>query len=124
LGFCYGSLRFANASTRKILSEAFTKLDAVALGMGVGSVWGSAVCAATLILLLKGSNPVGPNLTLLGQFFPAYGVTWRGSVIGLIDGFVFGYIFGFSVACVRNTAMRVHLGSRKVQRFLLRLRQQ
>ena len=124
LGFCYGSFRFANASTRKILSEAFAKLDAVALGMGVGSVGGSAVCAATLILLLKGGNTVGPNLTLLGQFFPAYGVTWRGSVIGLIDGFVFGYIFGFSVACVRNTAMRVHLGSRKVQRFLLRVRQQ
>jgi glycosyltransferase involved in cell wall biosynthesis len=117
-GFCYGSLRFANSSTRKILSQAFAKLDAVALGTAVGTVWGGTICAMTLLLLAKGGDPVGPNLALLGQFVPAYSVTWTGSFIGLLDGFGTGFLFGFAFARARNTAMRLHLGSRKVQRFL------
>lgn len=121
-GFCYGSLRFANSSTRKILSQAFAKLDAVALGTGVGTVWGGTICAMTLLLLVKGGYRVGPNLALLSQFIPAYSVTWRGSFIGLLDGFGTGFLFGFAFALARNTAMRLHLGSRKVQRFLTALR--
>jgi glycosyltransferase involved in cell wall biosynthesis len=122
LGFCYGSLRFANSSTRKILSEAFARLDAVALGASVGSLWGGGICAATVILLLKGGDHVGPNLALLGQFFPGYDVSWTGTLIGLLYGFVMGFLFGFSFAFSRNIAMRLHLGSRKVQRFLQRAR--
>jgi GT2 family glycosyltransferase len=122
LGFCYGSLRFANSSTRKILSEAFAKLDAVALGAGVGALLGGGICATTVVLLLKGGHSVGPNLSLLAQFFPAYSVTWGGSFIGLLYGFATGFFFGFSFACTRNVAMRLHLGSRKMQRFLNRTR--
>jgi hypothetical protein len=123
LGFGYGTLRFANLSTRKILSEAFAKLDAVALGAGVGTLCGSGIFGTTVVLLAKGGNPIGPNFALLAQFFPAYSVTWRGSFIGLLYGFVTGFIFGFCFACARNTMMRLHLGSRKVQRFFKRVRQ-
>ena len=123
LGFCYGSLRFAKSSTQKIFSEAFAKLDAVALGAGVGTLLGGAICAATVVLLIKGGDHIGPNLSLLAQFFPGYNVTWAGSLIGLLYGFGIGFFFGFSFACSRNTAMRLHLGSRKVQRFLNRARQ-
>src|SRR5262249_19292330 len=76
LGFCYGSLRFVNSSTRRILSEAFAKLDAVALGTAVGSLLGGTICATTVVLLLKGGYDVGRNLSLLAQFFPGYSVTW------------------------------------------------
>jgi len=117
LGFCYGSLRFANSSTRKILGQAFAKLDAVALGASVGTVWGGVIWAMTVLLLAKGGEPIGPNLALLGQFIPAYSVTWTGSLIGLLYGFGTGFLFGFAFARARNTAMRLHLGSRKVQRF-------
>ena len=123
LGFCYGSLRFANSSTQKIFSQAFSKLDAVALGAGVGAFLGGAICAATVLLLIKGGDAIGPNLSLLAQFFPGYSVTWAGSLIGLLYGFVIGFVFGFSFAFCRNAAMRLHLGSRKVQRFLKRARQ-
>jgi hypothetical protein len=111
LGFCYGSFRFANSSTQKILSEAFARLDSVALGAGVGTFLGGGICAATVVLLAKGGNHIGPKLSLLSQFFPGYSVTWTGSLIG------------FFFACSRNIAMRLHLGSRKVQRFLNRVRQ-
>jgi glycosyltransferase involved in cell wall biosynthesis len=122
VGFCYGSLRFASSSTQKILSEAFAKLDAVALGAGVGTLLGSAIWAATVILLVKGGDHIGPKLSLLSQFFPGYSVTWTGSLIGFIYGLVTGFLFGFSFACSRNIAMRLHLGSQKVQRFLNRVR--
>ncbi len=123
VGFCYGSFRYANASTRKILSEAFARLDAVALGTSVGSLWGGGIWTATAILLLKGGNDVGSNLSLLGQFFPGYHATWTGGLIGLLYGFTSGFLFGFCFAFFRNFAMRLHLGSRRVQRFLQRARQ-
>ena len=123
LGFCYGSFRFVSSSTQKILSEAFAKLDAVALGAGVGTLLGGAICAATVVLLAKGGDHIGPKLSLLSQFFPGYSVTWTGSLIGFLYGLVTGFLFGFSFACSRNIAMRLHLGSRKVQRFLNSVRQ-
>jgi len=123
-GFCYGSLRFANASTQKILGQAFAKLDPVALGMGVGMLWGGAIWAMTALLLLKGGYPIGPNLALLGQFIPDYSVTWTGSLIGLFYGFGTGFLFGFAFAHARNAAMRLHLGSRKVQRFFAAMHHQ
>ena len=123
LGFCYGSFRFASSSTQKILSEAFAKLDPVALGAGVGTLLGSAICAATVVLLAKGGHHIGPKLSLLSQFFPGYSVTWTGSLIGFLYGLATGFLFGFSFACSRNIAMRLHLGSRKVHRFLNRVRE-
>ncbi len=123
IGFCYGSLRFANASTRRILSEAYAKLDPVALGAAGGSLVGGGVFVATVILLAKGGEHIGARLSLLGQFLPSYSVTWAGSLIGLLYGFAMGFLFGFFFACFRNTAMKLHLGSRRMQRFLNRVRQ-
>jgi cellulose synthase/poly-beta-1,6-N-acetylglucosamine synthase-like glycosyltransferase len=123
MGFCYGSFRFANVSTRRILSEAYAKLDPVALGAAGGSLLGGWVFAATVILLAKGGEQIGTRLALLGQFLPSYSVTWPGSVIGLLYGFAIGFLFGFFFACFRNTAMKLHLGSRRMQRFLNRVRQ-
>jgi glycosyltransferase involved in cell wall biosynthesis len=122
-GFWYGSLRFANASTRKVLGQAFAKLDAVALGAAVGAVCGGTVFAMTAVLLVKGGHSIGPNLSLLSQFIPAFSVTWTGSFIGLLSGFGAGFLFGFAFARARNTAMRLHLGSRKIQRFFTATRE-
>ncbi|HEY2626566.1 MAG TPA: glycosyltransferase [Candidatus Udaeobacter sp.] len=122
LGFFYGSLRFANSSTKKILGQAFAKLDAVALGVAVGTVWGGAIWLMTVLLLAKGGERIGPNLSLLSQFIPGYSVTWIGSLVGLLYGFGTGFVFGFAFARARNTAMRLHLGSRKLRRHFAALR--
>jgi hypothetical protein len=123
LGFFYGSFRFASASTRKVLSQAFARLDSIALGTGVGTVCGGGICTVTIFVLARGSYPLAPNLSLLEQFFPAYTVTWSGSLIGFAYGFLIGFIFGYIFACTRNIAMRLHLGSRKIQRFVSQSRQ-
>lgn len=122
LGFFYGSLRFANSSTKKILGQAFAKLDAVALGVGVGTAWGGTIWLMTALLLAKGGEQIGPNLSLLNQFMPGYSVTWIGGVVGLLYGFGAGFVFGFAFARARNTAMRLHLGSRKLRRYFAAVR--
>ena len=123
LGFCYGSLHFASAATRRILTNAYARIDPVAMGAAVGALIGGAVFAATVILLIKGGTRIGSNLSLLGQFFAGYDVTWSGSLIGLLYGFAAGFLFGFLFATFRNAAMRLHLGSLRVQRFLHRPRE-
>jgi hypothetical protein len=89
----------------------------------VGTLLGGAIWAATVVLLAKGGDHIGPKLSLLSQFYPGYSVTWTGSVIGFLYGLGTGFLFGFSFACSRNIAMRLHLGSQKVQRFLNRVHQ-
>ena len=120
LGFFYGSLHFFNATTRKILTNAYARIDPVALGTAVGALIGSAVFAATVTLLIRGGTQIGSNLSLLAQFFTGYEVTWRGSVIGLAYGFAAGFLFGFLFASFHNAAMSLHLGSGRVRRFLQR----
>ncbi len=63
------------SSADELLIQALAKLDKVALGIAVGILFGFSVFAATLILVIKGGNQVGPNLGLLSQYFIGYGLT-------------------------------------------------
>lgn len=87
----------------------FAHLDVRALGIACGTVGGAAVFFATSILLLRGTQPVGPNLSLLGQYFLGYHVTWSGSIIGALYGFAVGFLAGAAVAAIRNFAASAYL---------------
>jgi hypothetical protein len=45
---------------------------------------------------------VGPNLALLGQFFPGYRVTLGGSFLGLAYGSLAGFLAGETLARMTN----------------------
>jgi hypothetical protein len=77
-------------------------LKASIQGVVAGLVTGFAIFLATNWLLLKGGDPVGPHLALLGQFFIGYEVTFLGSFIGLGYGFVAGFLGGFLTAKIYN----------------------
>lgn len=96
-------------STEQLLQRAFARLDAVALGIAVGALGGVGLCAATVILLLKGGAHVGRNLSLLQQYFPGYTVTWQGAFVGLAYGLAAGFIAGWLLATVRNGVLRLYL---------------
>ena len=64
---------------------------------------------ATVILVAKGGEPLGPHLGLLAQFFPGYTVTWAGSVLGLAYGFVSGFSMGWIFAFTRNVFVSIYL---------------
>ena len=105
-----------------ILERVFLKLDRVAFGVSLGTVTGLALFLATLILVVKGGDVVGPNLQLLSQYFPGYHVTALGSALGLFYGFLTGFAGGWFFALLRNTMMFLYMAAihRRAELYLLR----
>jgi hypothetical protein len=99
----------ASPQSEEVLLQVFARLDAVALGLALGVVSGALIFGMTAILLLKGGDPVGPNLRLLGQFLPGYSVTWQGSLIGPAEGFVAGFVTGWAIAFLRNSILATYI---------------
>ena len=93
----------------ELLVQTFARVDAIALGASCGIVAAVGVFAATAILLIKGGQQVGPNLSLLSQYFIGYSVTWAGSVVGTVYGFLTGLIIGWTLAFVRNFSIAAYL---------------
>lgn len=86
----------------KIVMIRLARLSAAIYGIVFGLVLGSIIFVATLWLVIRGGPVVGPNLSLLGQFFLGYSVTFWGSLIGLVYGFITGFLIGFSIATIYN----------------------
>jgi hypothetical protein len=109
-------------AVKEAFAQAFAKLDRVALGFSTGAVAGLLLFVATLFLVLKGGETIGPNLGLLEQFFPWYSVTFFGSLLGLAYGFAAGFVAGWGFAVLRNLAVFLYnaLIRRRAERLLLR----
>lgn len=105
----------------ELIEAAFARVDAVALGVAVGVVSGCVLFIATVALILKGGNVVGPTLSLLSNYFVGFRVTWVGSVVGLIEASVLGFVIGFLLASLRNLGMDAYAWvlQRRAQRDLL-----
>lgn len=90
-----------NAIERFVLVELM-RLNGVILGIVLGLVVGLGIFIATIILLIKGGEQVGPHLALLGQYFIGYQVTFVGSLIGFLYGLLFGFVLGYMIASLYN----------------------
>ena len=86
----------------KIVLTQLMKMNAVISGVIFGLITGLVIFIATIVLLIKGGEVVGPHLSLLGQFFIGYQVTFVGSIIGLLYGFGFGFLVGYLFAHLYN----------------------
>lgn len=95
-------------AAERVIQAAFARLDPVALGLAVGTVGGVGLFLATAFLLLKGGPRVGPNLSLLGQYFFGFQVTWSGAVLGLIEAGIGGFAAGYVVARLRNRVLALY----------------
>lgn len=89
--------------------QSLARLDGSALGIALGTVTGLIIFTATNFLLLKGGDVVGPNLSLLAQFFVGYEVTFWGSLIGFVYGMIAGFLVGGLIAFLRNFVVSVYL---------------
>lgn len=85
-----------------LLAVRIVRLHAVVQGVVAGLMIGTGIFLATLWLLVKGGDPIGPNLALLVQFCPGFTVTIGGGVVGFGWGFVYGFVGGFLVSHVYN----------------------
>ncbi|TDI91777.1 MAG: NAD(P)/FAD-dependent oxidoreductase [Caldithrix sp.] len=96
------------SSMDDIMEKVFARLDPLALGISVGSVFGIFIFLATSILLLKGGEVVGPRLLLLAQYFYGFEVSWTGALIGLLDAGFLGFLLGSSFAFLRNWGLSAY----------------
>jgi len=83
---------------------AFLPLDKRALGVAFGLVGGMLVFVATVFeIVLLGGDQTG--LSLLGEYFYGYTVSWTGAFVGFFWGFVTAFVFAWFAAFVRNLVM-------------------
>jgi len=92
-----------------ILTHVFTRMDKGAFGAAVGIVTGLAICLATVWLVVKGGAVVGPQLSLISQYFRSYTVTFAGAAVGLLYGFAAGFCAGWLFAFLRNILLVFYL---------------
>lgn len=95
--------------TDSLIVQSLAKLDGVALGISLGTLFGLGIFLATNLLIFKGGDLIGPNLALLSQYFIGFEVSFAGSLIGLFYGFVSGFILGFLIAFLRNIVVKLYL---------------
>lgn len=93
------------------LTRVFLKLDRVAFGLSLGLACGVLLSLATLWLVLKGGDVVGPNLQLLAHYFPGYHVSVAGSFVGFLYGVTLGFLVGWAFAFLRNTALFLYMAA-------------
>jgi hypothetical protein len=86
---------------KKLLSGILW-LNAKVLGLALGLLFGLGLFIATNWLVIKGSQPVGPHLQLLSQYFLGYRVSFLGSLIGFAYGFALGTLSGALIGWIYN----------------------
>jgi hypothetical protein len=86
----------------RLLVTRIVRVNATVQGIVTGLVLGLIIFTATIWLVLKGGRVVGPHLSLLGQYFIGYKVSFVGSLIGFGWGFAVGFALGFFVSASYN----------------------
>ena len=95
---------------RQLLSAAVARLRASVMALVFALVGGTGLFVATAWLLIRASEPIGPHLSLLSNYFPGYSVTWPGSLMGFFYGALSGGIIGWTVAWIYNRIADYRLG--------------
>lgn len=106
----------------KAILRTFARVDKLAFASSVGLVSGLAILAATLWLILKGGEVVGPNIQFLGQYFIGYTVTVKGAFIGMGYSFFWGFIWGWLLAYLRNFSLGLFIYAVKKKAELVSFR--
>jgi protoporphyrinogen oxidase len=90
------------------IERAYARYDPVALGASLAVVLGGGLFLATTLLLLRGGEDVGVHLSLLGNYFVGYKVSWPGALVALVQGGIAGFLFGFLLAKAVNATIMFH----------------
>jgi protoporphyrinogen oxidase len=110
------------SASEEILRQGFAKMDKLAFATAVGSVSGLLILIATLWLIIKDGQVVGPHLQLLGQYFSGYSMTLKGAFIGIGYSFIWGFLFGWVFAYLRNLSLGFFIYRVKMKAELLSFR--
>ena len=115
-------VRDDKVALERVLVRSFARMDKLAFATAVGSVSGLLFFLATIWLIVKGGDVVGPNLELLSQYFVGYAVTLRGAFIAFGYSLFCGFLFGWLFAYLRNFFLAFHIYRVKKKAELLTYR--
>ena len=90
-----------------VIEHALVRLNEHGWGLAFGLLAGLALFLATIVLVIRGGDVVGPHLGLLGNYLPGYEVTTAGAFIGLAYGLVIGYLAGFLIGLIYNRLVKL-----------------
>jgi protoporphyrinogen oxidase len=103
----------------KVLKRTFARIDKLGFATALASISGLLVFLATIILVFKGGQVVGPRLQLLNQFFIGYSVSVKGAFIGMVQSFLWAFLFGWLTAYLRNFFSAYYIYRlKKIKEFL------
>jgi len=86
----------------ELLEAAVARLRAGVMAVVFALVAGTGLFLATAWLLIRGGEPLGPHLALLGQYFPGYTVSWPGAFVGFAWAALAGALTGSAVGWIYN----------------------
>jgi len=95
-------MTLVDPALEQLVQTRIRKVHAFGLGVAAGLVAGLALFVGTNWLLLKGGPVVGPHLSLLGQFFVGYRVSFLGSLVGFAWAAVTGFLLAYAGAWIYN----------------------
>ncbi|HYD50934.1 MAG TPA: hypothetical protein VEB21_21435 [Terriglobales bacterium] len=93
--------------------HAVARIQAGVLALVCAILGGIGLFLMTVWLVLKGGPEVGPHLSLLGQYFYGYSVSWAGSIVGLCYGALVGAVVGWTIGTVYNLVLGWRLSARR-----------
>ncbi len=106
----------------EILAPALARMDKLAFAVSVGTASGLLIFLATLWLVLKGGDVVGPNLRLLENYFFGYTVTVKGAFLAFAYAFLWGFLLGWLIAYLRNLFLAIYLYRARKKAEMLSIR--
>ncbi len=84
------------------IPKNIVRIQAGIWGFVLAAFSGLMLFAMTAWLLIKGGQSVGEHLSLLGNYFPGYSVSWSGSFVGMFYGMLIGGIAGWAIGLIYN----------------------
>jgi protoporphyrinogen oxidase len=105
-----------------VLTQTFARIDKLAFATAAGSVSGLLMFLATIWLVIKGGEVVGPTLRVLAAYFVGYTVTVKGAFIAFGYSFFCGFLFGWLFAYLRNLFLALYVYRVKKRAELLSLK--
>lgn len=94
--------RKSTADEEILIRAAVARLRAGILALVCGLLAGTGLFVATVWLVLRGGETVGPHLGLLRYYMPGYSVTWPGALLGFFYGVLFGAVVGGLTGWIYN----------------------
>lgn len=86
----------------RLILEPVIRLHAGVLAFAGAVLGGGGLFLVTVWLVVKGGETVGPHLSLLGNYFYGYTVTWPGAFVGLVYGALAGAAAGWAIGEIYN----------------------